>query len=64
MKTVTSFTHHKTAEGDRISFTYSEIDDNGKILNQNQRENFVVVDLELISHINAINNHISQRLEG
>lgn len=64
MKKVTSFTHHKTAEGDRISFTYSEIDDNGKILNQNQRENFVVVDPELISYINAINNHISQRLEG
>lgn len=64
MKKVTSFTHHKTAEGDRISFTFSEIDNSGNVVNQNQRENFVVVDPELISYINAINNHISQRLEG
>ena len=47
MKKLTSFTHHVTAEGDRISYTYSEIDSTGKLVNQNVRENFIVVDSAL-----------------
>ena len=64
MKTVTSLTHHKTAEGDRISFTYSEIDSNGNLINQNQRENFVAVDPELKKHIEAINAYITKNRLG
>ena len=62
MKKITSFTHHITAEGDRISFTYSEIDDSGKLINQNKRENFIVMNAELQVHINSINNYISQNI--
>lgn len=60
MKKLTSFTHHVTAEGDRISFTYSEIDENGKLMKQNERENFVVMDAELKGHVDAINEYISK----
>lgn len=62
MKKVTSFTHHITAEGDRISFTYSEIDDSGQLLKQNARENFVVMNEELKTHIDAINRFITERM--
>ena len=59
MKKLTSFTSHVTAEGQRISYTYSEIDEGtGKLISQNTRENFVVVDNELQSHIDAINDYI------
>lgn len=61
MKKVTSFTHHVTAEGDRISFTYSEIDETGKLVKQNERENFVVMDADLKEHIDAINDYISTK---
>lgn len=64
MKKITSFTHHVTAEGDRISFTYSEIDDSGKLISQNERENFIVMDEELKSHINAINDYIQKEKLG
>lgn len=60
MKKLTSFTHHVTAEGDRISFTYSEIDNSGKLISQNKRENFIIMDPELQSHINSINSYITQ----
>lgn len=60
MKKLTSFTAHVTAEGQRISFTYSEIDPDGKLINQNERENFVVMDKELQSNIDAINDYIYQ----
>lgn len=64
MKKITSFTHHVTAEGDRISFTYSEIDGSGKLISQNERENFIVIDEELKSHINAINDYIQREKLG
>ncbi len=60
MKKLTSFTSHVTAEGQRISFTYSEIDDTGKLINQNARENFIVMDDDLQSHIDAITDYINR----
>lgn len=65
MKVLTSFTAHTTAEGQRISYTYSVIDEEGNIINQNIRENFVVVDAGLQSHIKAISDYINaNKLEG
>ena len=64
MKKLTSFTQLTTGEGDRIAYTYSEIDDSGTIISQQNRGNFVVVDQELKSHIEAIQAYIQQnRLE-
>ena len=64
MKKLTSFTHHVTAEGDRISYTYSEIDSTGKLVNQNVREDFIVVDPDLQTHVDAIRAYIESRMEG
>ena len=64
MKKLTSFTHHVTAEGDRISYTYSEIDSTGKLVNQNVRENFIIVDPTLQAHVDAIRAYIESRMEG
>ena len=64
MKKLTSFTHHVTAEGDRISYTYSEIDSTGKLVNQNVRENFIVVDPTLQAQVDAIRASIASRMEG
>lgn len=63
-KLLTSFTSHVTGEGQRISYTYSEVDENGKLKNQNLRENFIVMDDELQGHIDAINDFIKRRMEG
>lgn len=60
MKRVTSFTHLITGEGDRIAFTYSELDSTGNLVSQNNKGNFVAVDPELVSHINAINDYINK----
>lgn len=60
MKKLTSFTHLKTGEGDRISYTYSEIDEYGNLKSQNMRGNFIIVDLELQEHISEICDYISK----
>lgn len=54
MRKVTSITTHTTAEGKRISITFSEIDETGKIVEDNKRINRVVVDEEALVHINAL----------
>lgn len=65
MKVVTSFTHLITGEGNRIAFTYSELDKSGNLISQNNKGNFVVTDQELVAHINAINLYINKiKLEG
>ena len=58
MKRLTSFTHLTTGEGDRIAYTYSEIDESGNLMSQNNKGNFIAVDEELVSHIRAIQNFI------
>lgn len=64
MKKLTSFTAHVTAEGQRISYTFSEIDSTGKLISQNTRENFIVVDDALQAHIDAINDFINSNKLG
>lgn len=64
MKKVTSFTHLVTGEGDRIAFTYSEISEAGEITSQNNKGNFIVIDPEIQSAINIINNFIQAKMKG
>ena len=47
MKQLSSFMVLNIDGGDRVSYTYNEIDDNtGEPLSQNKKENFWVVDKE------------------
>lgn len=62
MKKVTSFTHLVTGEGDRIAYTYSEISEDGNILSQNTKGNFIVTDADTLSAIATIDKVINQKL--
>lgn len=64
MKKVTSFTHHITAEGSRLTYTYSEISNDGKLLKNNERVTIVVVNEEVQGHIDAINKFLNSTLEA
>ena len=45
--------------GDRISYTYNDInDDTGELISDNNKKNFYAVDEELLSHVNAIRDYI------
>lgn len=60
MKKVTSFTHLITGEGDRIAFTYSDMDEYGTITSQNNRKSFVITDMEIAGHATAIRDYIQK----
>lgn len=61
MKKLTSFTHLTTGEGDRVAYTYSEVDEKGNITSQNNKGNFIAIDSELIAHIRAIQEFIQEK---
>lgn len=59
MKILTSITHFNTGEGTRVTYTFSEIEENGKIVSQNNKASFIAFDEELMTHINAIKDYIN-----
>ena len=61
MNQLSSFMVLNVNGGDRVSFTYDEIDDNtGEPISQNNKKNFYVVNSDLASHINAIRAFIRE----
>lgn len=66
MKQLSSFMILNIEGGDRISYTYNDLDDkNGEIISTNNKKSFFAVDAELKGHIDAIKNYIKEnKLKG
>lgn len=62
MNKITSFTSHITAEGTRLSATYSQINEDGQITKSNERFNLVVVDTEVQQAINLIDRFLNTKI--
>jgi hypothetical protein len=61
MKQLSSFMALAVNGGDRISYTYDEIDEStGDLVSTNSKESFFVVDDGLRGHLNAIRDYIRQ----
>ena len=61
MKQLSSYMVININGGNRVSFTYDEIDENTGIpVSTNNKESFYVVDNELTNNIEAIRNYIKQ----
>lgn len=64
MNKITSFTAHQTAEGMRLTYTHSTIDDDGNITKSNERASIVVMDDDILKKINEINEFLGSKLEN
>lgn len=66
MKLLSSFMVMNAKGGDRVSFTFDDIDDDtGEARSENNKKSFFVVDTGLKSHIEAIRDYIREnKLEG
>lgn len=61
MKQLSSFMVLNVNGGDRISYTYDEIDQStGNLVSTNNKESFFVVDETLRTHVEAIRSHIRE----
>lgn len=64
MKIVTSATVFRDSLGMRLSFTYSEVDEQGHIISDNNRENRMITDTTVVNDADNILNYAQQSLEG
>lgn len=62
MKKLTSVAVVTTAEGERVSYAYTELDSDGNITSQNNRGSFVALDEEVLAAIATLKNAVSARL--
>lgn len=61
MKQLSSFMVLNVNGGDRVSFTFDEVnEENGEPISQNNKQNFYVVDSALSKHIEAIRKYIRE----
>lgn len=59
---ITSFTAHQTAEGMRITFTYSVINEDGNLVKSNQRATVIVLDEDINAAIGNINDWLLRKV--
>ena len=66
MKQLSSFMVLNIDGGDRVSFTFNEINPGtGELISQNNKQSFFALDTGLLEHINAIREFIQKnKLEG
>lgn len=65
MKIVTSATVFRDALGMRLSYTFSEVDEEtGKIISDNNRANRMITDSEATANADAILAYAAASLEG
>ena len=62
MKKLTSVAVVTTAEGERVSYSYTELDSGGNITSQNNRASFVALDDDLLTAIATLKNAVNARL--
>ena len=59
-KIITSISILKAAEGNKLSYTFSEIDVNGSLLRTNVRESFIIVDQEILDLATKLEQKVNQ----
>ena len=62
MKKLTSVAVVSTAEGERVSYAYTELDSDGNITSQNNRASFVALDEDLLAAIKTLKDAVNARL--
>ena len=61
-KILTGYAVIKDAVGHRITYTYSEVDEQGTIISSNKKESFIVLDTDTKNLIKQLENKITERL--
>ena len=62
IKKITSFTAHQTAEGMRVTYTYSVIDEEGNVVKSNARATTIVLDENILLSIESINDFLYNKI--
>ena len=59
---VTSFTCSQQPEGMRVTYTYSVIDEEGKVIKQNVRDTCIVMDEATLNNISTLQKWVFSKI--
>lgn len=59
---VTSFNYQIVQEGVRISFSYSELNEDGDIISSNNRKSFIISDEDMLAKLKEVKNYLEQKI--
>lgn len=62
IKKITSFTAHQTAEGMRLTYTYSLINEDGSVEKSNARATIIVLDTEILGNIATLTEFLQEKI--
>lgn len=64
MKKVTNFNYQIVQEGTRLSYTYSDLNEDGDIINSNNKRSFIVTDNEISEKLKEIKIYLETKENG
>lgn len=59
---ITSFTYQLVQEGVRISFSYSELNEDGDIISSNNRKSFIITDETILIKLKDIKKYLENTI--
>ena len=62
MNKVTNYNYQIVQEGTRISYTYSEINDDGDIISSNNKKSFIVTDEDILNKLKDIKTYLEKKI--
>lgn len=58
---ITNFNYQIVQEGTRLSYTYSELNKEGDIINSNNKRSFIVTDDEILEKLKDIKTYLESK---
>lgn len=62
MNKITNFNYQIVQEGTRISYTYSEINDEGDIISSNNRKSYIETDEDILEKLKEIKIYLENKI--
>lgn len=62
MTKVTNFNYQIVQEGTRISYTYSELNEDGDIISSNNKKSFIVTDDKILTKLKDIKSYLESKI--
>ena len=59
---VTNFNSQIVQEGTRISYTYSELNEDGDIISSNNKKSFIVTDDKILTKLKEIKSYLESKI--
>lgn len=63
-KILTAFVSMNSPEGERITYTYSEVDEKGSTISQNNKGSFILFDQSIQKKINDIKSYLNEKINS